>query len=51
MFFCVAPLLRNAPVVVLPTGVTATRGVLAVLADAPVPGGHVPALLSVLVQL
>jgi hypothetical protein len=38
-------------IVVLPTGVTAARRVLAVLADTPVPRGHVATLLAVLVQL
>ena len=44
-------LVHHDPVVVLATGVTATGGVLAVLADAAVTGGHVAALLTVLVQL
>ena len=37
-------------VVVLATSVTMTTRVLAVLADTTVAGGHVPALLAVLVQ-
>jgi len=36
---------------VLATGVTAPSRVLPVLADAPVPRGHMPALLAVFVQL
>ena len=44
-------LVHHDPVVVLATGVTATGGVLAVLADATVSRGHVTALLAVLVSL
>ena len=44
-------LVHHDPVVVLATGVTATGGVLAVLADATVSRGHVTALLAVLVKL
>jgi hypothetical protein len=44
-------LVHHNPVVVLATGVTATGGMLAVLADTTMARGHVTALLAVLVSL
>jgi uncharacterized membrane protein YhiD involved in acid resistance len=41
-------LVKVDAVVVLPTGVTAARGMLAVLANTAVAGGHVAALFAVL---
>lgn len=41
-------LVEEDTVVVLATGVTATAGMLPVLPDTPVAGGHVPPLLAVL---